>query len=85
MQVFVETLDRCFEDVCELDLIFHSDRVHYILDEIIMGGMVLETNKEEVLRSLDGLAQSQKMKEKGQSASQRAWGAVRDAANSLTD
>eukprot|EP00754_Rhynchopus_humris_P046817 Rhum_TRINITY_DN6342_c0_g1::Rhum_TRINITY_DN6342_c0_g1_i1::g.19633::m.19633/K12399/AP3S; AP-3 complex subunit sigma len=85
VQVFVETLDRCFEDVCELDLIFHSDRVHYILDEIIMGGMVLETNKEEVLRSLDGLAQSQKMKEKGQSASQRAWGAVRDAANSLTD
>merc|ERR1712034_241121 len=31
IQVFVETLDRCFESVCELDLIFHSDKVHYIL------------------------------------------------------
>lgn len=26
-QVFVETLDRCFENVCELDLIFHYDKV----------------------------------------------------------
>jgi len=55
IQVFVETLDRCFENVCELDLIFHSDKVHYILDEIIMGGMVVETNKEEILRAIDGL------------------------------
>ena len=29
IQVFVEALDKCFENVCELDLIFHSDRVHY--------------------------------------------------------
>lgn len=27
IQVFVETLDRCFENVCELDLIFHADKV----------------------------------------------------------
>ncbi|NXO48289.1 AP3S1 protein, partial [Aramus guarauna] len=25
--VFVETLDKCFENVCELDLIFHVDKV----------------------------------------------------------
>ena len=31
LQVFVETLDRCFENVCELDLIFHVDKVHNIL------------------------------------------------------
>ena len=40
IQVFVEALDKCFENVCELDLIFHSDKVNYILDEIIMAGMV---------------------------------------------
>ena len=40
IQVFVEALDKCFENVCELDLIFHSERVHFILDEIVMGGMV---------------------------------------------
>lgn len=28
LSVFVEALDKCFENVCELDLIFHSDKVH---------------------------------------------------------
>uniref|UniRef100_A0A8C7Y9K4 Adaptor related protein complex 3 subunit sigma 2 n=1 Tax=Oryzias sinensis TaxID=183150 RepID=A0A8C7Y9K4_9TELE len=27
IQVFVETLDKCFENVCELDLIFHMDKM----------------------------------------------------------
>lgn len=49
IQVFVETLDKCFENVCELDLIFHVDKVHYILNELVMGGMVLETNMTEIL------------------------------------
>ena len=52
IQVFVESLDKCFESVCELDLIFHSDRVHYVLDEIVMGGMVLETNIHAILQSV---------------------------------
>jgi len=52
IQVFVEALDKCFENVCELDLIFHSDRVHYILDEIVMGGMVLETNISLIMQSI---------------------------------
>jgi AP-3 complex subunit sigma len=41
IQVFVESLDKCFENVCELDLIFHSDKVNYLLDEIIMAGQSL--------------------------------------------
>nr|CAB3222297.1 AP-3 complex subunit sigma-2-like [Phallusia mammillata] len=49
IQVFVESLDRCFENVCELDLIFHVDKVHHILSEIVMGGMVLETNMNEIV------------------------------------
>ncbi|EGC34599.1 hypothetical protein DICPUDRAFT_34761 [Dictyostelium purpureum] len=44
IQTFVEALDKSFENVCELDLIFHIDKVHYILDEMVMGGLVLETN-----------------------------------------
>uniref|UniRef100_A0A8C1R3H8 Adaptor related protein complex 3 subunit sigma 1 n=1 Tax=Cyprinus carpio TaxID=7962 RepID=A0A8C1R3H8_CYPCA len=49
IQVFVETLDKCFENVCELDLIFHMDKVHNILAEMVMGGMVLETNMSEII------------------------------------
>ena len=52
IQVFVEALDRCFENVCELDLIFHSDKVNYILDEIIMAGMVLETNISTIIHAI---------------------------------
>jgi len=53
IQVFVETLDKCFENVCELDLIFHVDKVHFILSELCMGGMVLETNMTEILTRVD--------------------------------
>ncbi|RSH86664.1 Sigma-adaptin 3A [Apiotrichum porosum] len=48
IQVFVESLDRAFENVCELDLIFHFDEVQYVLNEIIQGGLVLETNINEI-------------------------------------
>lgn len=63
----MESLDRSFENVCELDLVFHfdevsklllegeqclkhifSNEVHHILAEIIQGGLVLETNVEEI-------------------------------------
>ncbi|XP_065176524.1 AP-3 complex subunit sigma-2-like [Sycon ciliatum] len=49
IQVLVESLDKCFENVCELDLIFHVDKVHYLVNEIVMGGMVLETNMAEII------------------------------------
>ncbi|KAJ2161011.1 Sigma-adaptin 3A [Coemansia sp. RSA 552] len=52
IQVFVEALDRVFEDVCELDLIFHFDEVHYILSEVVMAGMVAETNLQEISRAV---------------------------------
>ncbi|KAI5455092.1 Sigma-adaptin 3A [Naganishia albida] len=48
IQVFVESLDRSFENVCELDLIFHFDEVILVLSEIIQGGLVLETNIGEI-------------------------------------
>ncbi|KAJ7169522.1 clathrin adaptor complex small chain-domain-containing protein [Mycena filopes] len=52
IQVFVESLDRAFENVCELDLVFQFDEVHHILAEIIQGGLVLETNVEEIDNSV---------------------------------
>jgi len=51
IQVFVESLDQCFEAVCELDIIFNMDKVHFILQEIVMGGMVLETDINKILQS----------------------------------
>ncbi|XP_076993193.1 AP-3 complex subunit sigma-1-like [Tamandua tetradactyla] len=51
--VFVKTLDKCFENVCELNLIFHVDKVHSILAEMVMGRMVLETNMNEIVTQTD--------------------------------
>ncbi|KAI7886948.1 adaptor-related protein complex 3 sigma 1 subunit [Lichtheimia hyalospora FSU 10163] len=60
IQVFVESLDRCFENVCELDLIFHFDEVNYILSEIVQGGMVLETNINEIVSAVNEMNRAKK-------------------------
>ena len=61
IQVFVETLDKCFENVCELDLIFHFDKVQYILQELCMGGMVLETNMNEIVARVEDMNKLEKV------------------------
>lgn len=33
----VETLDRYFENVCELDIMFNLEKAHFILDEMVSG------------------------------------------------
>nr|XP_043622199.1 AP-3 complex subunit sigma [Erigeron canadensis] len=53
MQVFVETLDKCFSNVCELDIVFNFSKVHTILDEIILGGQVVEMSSSEVVKAVD--------------------------------
>ncbi|XP_048450964.1 AP-3 complex subunit sigma-1 isoform X3 [Rhincodon typus] len=75
IQVFVETLDKCFENVCELDLIFHVDKVHNILAEMVMGGMVLETNMNEIVTQID--AQSKMEKSETASTAARAHRGIR--------
>ncbi|XP_069887611.1 AP-3 complex subunit sigma-1 isoform X1 [Dipodomys merriami] len=65
IQVFVETLDKCFENVCELDLIFHVDKVHNILAEMVMGGMVLETNMNEIVTQIDAQNKLEKSEDQG--------------------
>jgi len=59
IQVFVEALDRLFENVCELDLIFNFEVLHATLGEMIVGGVVVETNLEKIVagvRSQGGVA-----------------------------
>jgi len=58
--VYVETLDRSFESVCELDLIFNSPKAYAILDEIVMGGAVFETSSLEALRAFNELQRLEK-------------------------
>ncbi|XP_009990824.1 PREDICTED: AP-3 complex subunit sigma-2-like, partial [Tauraco erythrolophus] len=68
IQVFVETLDKCFENVCELDLIFHMDKVHHILQEVVIGGMVLETNMNEIVAQVEAQGKLEKAEVSGNAA-----------------
>ena len=61
IQVLVETLDRHFKNVCELDVIFSSEQVHWVIDEMIVAGLVVETSMQEILSAVE--AQSKRMKE----------------------
>ncbi|XP_044128463.1 AP-4 complex subunit sigma-1 [Bufo gargarizans] len=49
---FVEVLDKYFSRVSELDIMFNLDKVHIILDEMVLNGCVVETNKNRILAPL---------------------------------
>ena len=49
---FVEVLDRYFGNVCELDLIFNFHQAYFILEEMIIGGHLMESSKKQVLKMI---------------------------------
>ncbi len=52
IQVYVEALDRLFENVCELDLIFNFETLHAALAEMVVGGVVIETQLDRVVEGV---------------------------------
>mmetsp|Transcript_10978 Transcript_10978/g.26408 ORF Transcript_10978/g.26408 Transcript_10978/m.26408 type:complete len:144 (-) Transcript_10978:57-488(-) len=52
IHALVETMDRYFESVCELDIMSQLDKAHFIVDEMIVNGCILETNKNLALAPL---------------------------------
>lgn len=58
--MFVESLDRCFENVCELDLIFNFDSVHTLLNCMIVGGFVQDTNIDTIAALFRSIMASRK-------------------------
>lgn len=52
IQVYVEALDRLFENVRELDLIFNFETMHTVLGEMIVGGVVVETGLERIVEGV---------------------------------
>jgi len=53
---FVEVLDYYFKNVCELDVMFNLDRVHIILDEMIINGQIAETVRPKILEPMQWLS-----------------------------
>jgi len=52
IHALVETLDKYFESVCELDIMFNLEKAHFILDEMVMNGCIVETNKSNILKPI---------------------------------
>ena len=52
IHALVETLDKYFENVCELDIMFNLEKAHFLLDEMVMNGYIIETNKANVLKPI---------------------------------
>ena len=46
----MQCLDSCFENVCELDLVFNYGQAGLILDEFVMGGLVIETSSTKIMQ-----------------------------------
>ncbi|KAH3765647.1 AP-2 complex subunit sigma [Pelomyxa schiedti] len=50
---FVETLDSYFGNVCELDLVYYYYKVFLVLDEMFVGGEIMETSKPVILAQME--------------------------------
>ncbi|PPQ98910.1 hypothetical protein CVT24_003541 [Panaeolus cyanescens] len=49
---YVESLDRYFGNVCELDLIFNFQKAYAILDELIIAGEIQDSSAKNVLKGV---------------------------------
>lgn len=63
IHTLVETMDRWAGSICELDIMYQLEQVHFLLDEMVMNGYVVETNKSNVLRAIDLIDRESKKNE----------------------
>ena len=55
IHLFVEIMDKFFGSVCELDVVYNFYKAYTILDEIIIGGEIVETSIKSVIKKLKEL------------------------------
>ncbi len=51
IHMIAEGFDALFENASELDILFNPEKVYLLLDEIIVGGTIIETNLKETLEA----------------------------------
>ena len=49
---YVEILDSYFGNVCELDIIFNFEKAHFLLDEYILSGEIMDTGRHSVVNNV---------------------------------
>lgn len=53
IHALVETMDKWAGSICELDIMYQLEQVHFLLDEMVQNGYIVETNKANILRPID--------------------------------
>ncbi|CAB9496791.1 AP-1 complex subunit sigma [Seminavis robusta] len=53
IHALVETMDRWAGSICELDIMYQLEQVHFLLDEMVQNGYITETSKGNILKPLD--------------------------------
>jgi hypothetical protein len=43
---------------CELDIMFHLEKVHFMLEEMVMNGCIVETSKQNILAPIQLMEKS---------------------------
>eukprot|EP01013_Petalomonas_cantuscygni_P016792 TRINITY_DN33850_c0_g1_i1.p2 TRINITY_DN33850_c0_g1~~TRINITY_DN33850_c0_g1_i1.p2 ORF type:complete len:166 (+),score=24.49 TRINITY_DN33850_c0_g1_i1:65-499(+) len=60
IHALVETYDRYFVEVCELDVMYQLDKAHFILEEMVLNGYIVETNKALILQPIQLMTEAKK-------------------------
>ena len=53
IHTLVETMDKWAGSICELDIMYQLEQVHFLVNEMVTNGYIVETNKMNILRPLD--------------------------------
>jgi AP-4 complex subunit sigma-1 len=52
IHTLVECMDRWAGSICELDIMYQLEEVHFLVDEMVQNGYIVETNKQNILRPI---------------------------------
>jgi len=63
IHTIVETMDKWAGSICELDIMYQLEQVHTLLDEMVMNGYIVESNKNNILRPIELLERESKKDE----------------------
>ncbi|GMM36366.1 Aps3 protein [Saccharomycopsis crataegensis] len=85
IQVFVECLDKCFQNVCELDLVFGWQVLETVLEELVQGGLVVDTNLSKIVAAVDNFNGATGSSGSASSSSTSGFGSLTAASNAFSN
>lgn len=68
IHLYVETLDKYFGNVCELDLIFNFHKAYFIMDEVFLNGDIQESSKKVIIKVIQAQDQLMESSDNNQSS-----------------